>query len=357
MAISSIPSASATPRSTIVSDDCRKYASVGSSPRASVYHHPGWRDAFGVYRLACHWLVAEEHGQVVGQLPLVQQASPLFGRRLISLPWVDEAGPLGSPRAVAMLIDQAADLARRARCKLVLKLPIATGAVTIAGAWEPLSNDKVLLRRRLGATADALWTELSPKVRNQVRKGEKSGLVTTRGGAELIGDFYEVYSRNMRDLGSPPHSQRFFQTLIEALGDRAAVYCTRCDGQTVGAGIVLDNRPSLDIPWASSRRDFNRLCVNHAMYWRILADACEAGYEWFHFGRSSLGSGQYNFKMQWGAEEIPLVWLQSSHEPLRCSEATQTSDKEKFALAQKIWTQLPLWASRRLGPRIIRNVP
>lgn len=336
-----------------VADDFGRFTQSTDAGVADVYRHPGWRRVFNCYGLRCHWLVAERDGLAIGRLPLVRQSSRLFGRRLISLPWVDEAGPSGEPSAVAALVDHAVQLAERRRCELILKLPISEKRAEFSGDWRPAAGEKVLLRRRLASTADGLWTELSAKVRNQVRKGEKSGLVTDRGGVELVEEFFGVYARNMRDLGSPSHSQRFFEALVDGLDGRASVYCTRHEGRTVGAGIVLDNRPSLDIPWASSLREYNSRCVNHAMYWRILADACEADYDWFHFGRSSIGSGQYKFKMQWGAEEAPLNWLAYA---TGAGVSARDENEDRFGLAQRLWKKLPLWASRRLGPHVIRLV-
>lgn len=336
-----------------VEDSYAGYCDAVNALTHGVYHRPAWHDALAVYKLKTHWLTAMRGKVPVGSLPVVLQSSHLFGVTLTSLPWVDEAGPSGDPSAVAALVDHAVQLAKQRRCELLLKLPITAESIEFSDEWRPAAGDKVLLRRRLAPTADELWTELSAKVRNQVRKGEKSGLDTERGGGELVDEFFSVYSRNMRDLGSPSHSRRFFAALVDGLEGRASVYCTRHEGVVVGAGIVLDNRPSLDIPWASSLREYNSRCVNHAMYWRILADACEAGYDWFHFGRSSIGSGQHKFKMQWGAEEAPLNWL--TYAP-NASRNPAEENGDRFGLAQQLWKKLPLWASRRLGPHVIRLV-
>ncbi|WP_197531533.1 GNAT family N-acetyltransferase [Posidoniimonas corsicana] len=323
----------------------------------SIYHHPAWEDACGVYGLKFHALRSELDGAARGFLPLVQQSSPLFGRRLISLPWVDEAGAVGAPDAVASLLDRAVGLAGELGTgySVIVKQPLTLGGGDLPPGWARQGGAKVLMRLRLESNADALWGRLSPKVRNQVRKAERSGLVTERGGAELLEDFYSVYSQNMRDLGSPSHCLRFFQTLVAGLGSCAEVYCIRLQSRAVGAGIVLHNGRSLDIPWASSLREFNPLCVNHGMYWAVLKDSCDAGHEWFHFGRSSVGSGQHRFKKQWGAEEASLAWW--GHSLKQAEDQDPGAAGEKFGLAQRVWTRLPLWASRRIGPLIVRHAP
>ena len=349
----------------VVSDNHEKYVAAYKKLNGSIYHHPGWSEVLSAYSLRTYWLVAEQGDNIIGLLPLVRQSSFLFGQRLISYPWVDETGVTGDVAAKQALLARAAEMTIElgSGWTVMIKPSLAlefdtTPQSYLVDKWGTAAGDKVLMRRHLSMSSQLLWKELSAKVRNQVRKAEKNGLQTMRGGTEMLADFFDVYSRNMRDLGSPSHSKRFFQKLLEALGDRAAIYCTQLDGKTVGAGIVLDNRPSLDIPWASSLREYNRLCVNHALYWRILSDACDEGYQWFHFGRSTIGSGQHRFKKQWGAEEKPLAWLcyPARQEEARDGRNTATL-RSKFSIAEKLWRKLPLWMSTRLGPRIIRHVP
>ena len=325
----------------------------------SIYHQPRWLAAFEVYGLRTHWLVAQRDGTPIGILPLVRQSSSVFGHRLISLPWVDEAGALGEDDAVQALLEHATHLARESGSKfsLIVKQPINQQHFELSQGWSICAHGKVLLRRRLSMSADELWKELSAKVRNQVRKAEKNGLTTEQGGEELLDDFYGVYSRNMRDLGSPAHSLRFFERVLEAVGDQASIYCTRLEGKVVGAGVVFANCSSLDTPWASSLRAYNPLCVNHALYWRILSDACSRGYQWFHFGRSTAESGQYRFKKQWGAETAPLPWLHFLPAAKRASETHSAALQERFGLAQRVWSKLPLRLSRLLGPYVIRHAP
>jgi lipid II:glycine glycyltransferase (peptidoglycan interpeptide bridge formation enzyme) len=59
------------------------------------------------------------------------------------------------------------------------------------------------------------WKALDAKVRNQVRKAEKSGLTAMTGHMELLEGFYEVFCRNMRDLGTPVYSKNFFRNILE----------------------------------------------------------------------------------------------------------------------------------------------
>ena len=216
----------------------------------------------------------------------------------------------------------------------------------------PARTDKVLMRLRLPGNSEALWSGLKPKVRNQVRKGQKAGVDVVSGGGELLDDFFAVYARNMRDLGSPPQSRRLFAAVLSAFPAEARVWVAHHEGRAVGGGLTLRSGTAVEIPWASSLREANRLCVNHAMYWAILADAADAGFHAFHFGRSTVGSGTYGFKKQWGAEAVPLHW--SFLGPSAESDARPPG--EGFSAASAVWAKLPMAVSNGLGPHVVRRL-
>ena len=60
----------------------------------------------------------------------------------------------------------------------------------------------------------------------------------------------------------------------------------------------------------------------------------------FDFGRSTVGSGTYKFKEQWGAQPSPAVWQYYGR---RGSTRAMRPDNGKFGLAIHIWQRLPLW--------------
>jgi FemAB-related protein (PEP-CTERM system-associated) len=320
--------------------------------RRLLFHRREWDRVWGVYGLGVHRLAALRGDEVVGVLPLVHQRSLLTGNQLVSLPWFDAAGiAADDDDSSRKLAEAAVDLAEQLRADWVQVRQLTDCALS-----PHVRTDKVLMRLRLEPTAGTLWDRLKPKVRNQVRKAEKNGLQVTAGGKELLPDFFQVYSENMRDLGSPSHCPRLFAAVAAAFPADVRVYAVRLGQKTVGAGLTMANGTTLEIPWASSLKEYNELCVNHVMYWRVLSDACEAGHETFHFGRSTLGSGQHHFKKQWGAEEVPLHWYFLSRNSEAAAKAAEPP-QEKFGRGTRLWQKLPLWASRRIGPRLIAGIP
>ena len=188
-------------------------AFVAAHPGATAYHAWDWRDVFGpVFGHRPVYLAAREAGQVVGVLPLVAFRSRLFGTFFCSLPFVNYGGVLAtSPAAAAPLLAEATRLAREAGASHVELRHVARQFDA-----APLRQHKVTMLLPLKESADAQWTALDNKVRNLVRKAEKSDLTSESGDGRLLDAFYAVFSLNMRDLGTPVYPKRFFAAVIKA---------------------------------------------------------------------------------------------------------------------------------------------
>ncbi len=326
---------------------------VGEAKRSaydkSIFVRPEWEQVFGVYGLKVRTLRVATRERETACLPLVHMKSRLFGNQLISLPWFDALEGIDE-HCQAELLSQALELADEWGAKNIQIRQSVSSDIS-----PHVRTDKVVQRLRLEPNPDDLWNGLKPTVRNQVRKAEKSGLVVERGGSELIDEFFGVYSHNMRDLGSPSHSRRIFDTIFDVFSNEAQIYLVRHENKIVGGGLTLNNGDTLEIPWASSLREYNDRCVNHAMYWQILEDACRDGYAWFSFGRSTRGSGPYRYKKQWRPEEVQLYWYFLSRNDGVAANAA-TPPQEQFGRASRAWQCLPLWMSRRLGPWVMSQV-
>ncbi|MFB3817708.1 MAG: GNAT family N-acetyltransferase [Candidatus Methylomirabilales bacterium] len=307
---------------------------------------PEWHGVIRrAYRHAPLYLTAEgEAGRAV--LPAFILRRPLLGTAVTSMPFLDAGGPAG-----------AAALAEPLLARLTLEAERAGARYVEVRATAPLplpatpSLGKVSLALDLPGDPDRLWRGLHAKVRNQVRKAERSGLEVEAGGAPLLPAFYEVFAANMRDLGSPVHGQPFLQAALEAFGPRARLLLARRAGRPVGGLLALAHGDTLYVPWASSLRAEAAHCPNMLLYWEALRQACRDGLRRFDFGRSTRDSGTYRFKRQWGAGEVPLYWYAL---PLGGRAAPAPGGDERLALAGRLWRRLPLGLTRRLGPRLRR---
>jgi len=325
---------------------------VESHPEGSIDHLWRWRDVFSrVFDHESTYLVARREGAVAGLLPLVHFRSRLFGRFLVSVPFLNYGGVLASDVAAGdALIAEAHQLARRSGAS-----HIELRHTSRQFASLPCRAHKLKLTRPLPSTPEALWSAVDRKVRNQVRKAQKDGLTAQTGHSELISDFYTVFSRNMRDLGTPVYPKSLFVEAARLFSHDLYVYVVRLGRVPVAAAIALRFKDIIIVPWASSLREYRQHCPNMLLYWTMLENASQLGVRTFDFGRSTRGAGTHHFKLQWGATETPLHWeyllLTKSAVP------DHGPSNAKFAAAISVWQRLPLWVTETFGPAIVRNIP
>jgi FemAB-related protein (PEP-CTERM system-associated) len=295
------------------------------------------------------YLWAREGAAVRGVLPAIFLPSRLFCRSLVSMPFLDEGGVCADEPAIASaLVQEAACRARGLGADLDLRHRHPSGL-----DLEPYGS-KVTFRLDLSPGASRLWAGLEGKVRNQVRKAEKSGSVVEWAGRDGVAEFYDVFAVNMRDLGSPVHGRPLFEALLDEFGSDARVALVRREGRTIAGAICLVFRDTLQVPWASSLRVFRPLCPSNLLYWEIMRWAAGAGLRWLDFGRSSRGSGTYHFKSQWGAVEEALHWQYLGRDGRRGGPVETT--EASYGHAAAVWRRLPVSLTRVLGPAIRRQI-
>lgn len=326
-------------------------AFVRSRPDWTHFHLAGWRDVIGeVFGHECVYLAARARdGALAGVLPLVRVKSMMFGHYLVSMPFLNYGGPLGSDAAVAALVQEAVELARadgarllelRSMHELPVPLPVSHRKLTVLLDLPP-------------GDPDALWRGLGGKLRSQIRRPQKEG-VTVRFGRDQLDAFYEVFSHHMRDLGTPTQSRRFFAAILDRFGDDVWVGTASIGDRPIAVGCGFRWRDEFEMTWASSLLAWKRLAPNMLLYWTFMERASREGVATFNFGRCSPGSGTHAFKRQWGSRDVPLWWYQHVDGRAR---GTPSPDDAAYAWGPRLWKRLPARVATALGPSIVRGIP
>jgi len=340
-------------RRAITQDDASRWdAFVSTHSDATNFHRWGWKQviehAFG---WPTHYLMAEEAGALRGLLPLVWQKSRLFGSYMTSMPFLNAGGVVADTReAEQLLIAEAIEIARgvgaeylelRHRSDHHLDLPAKTTKLAVI---KPVCSD-----------SDKMFSDLDKKVRADVRKSQKSGFIAEFSGEEFLEDFYRVFAVNMRDLGTPVYSRCFFAEIFRAFPAGTHICRVRLGDAVVAASFLTGYRDTIEVAWSSSLRKYLALKPNMFLYWNLLCFAGKQNYNFFDFGRSSIGSGTHRFKMQWGAQNVPLYW---SYWLRRGTDLPQVNPQNpKYKLAISLWQKLPVLLTSWVGPPIARCLP
>lgn len=291
-------------------------------------------------------LAAVRGGALVGVLPLVEMRSRLFGRHLVSMPFLDTGGlcTAGDRDADEALVSAAIELARVNSLHLELR-----HAADRSIPLEP-SRRKVTMVVDLSDGENALWKKVDGNRRTQVRKARRAGLTASVHGSEALADFYRILAANLRDLGSPVHRREFFWRLMEAFGDDARIVLVRYDGRAVGSALVLFQGDWAGMPWSASLRSLFRIAPSQLLYWHALCHAIARGCRVFDLGRSTPNSGTYGWKQEWSAEPVQLFWHRLPGDP-------PDSDIERWQWGTEVWRRLPVPVASIIGAAVRGGLP
>jgi len=310
-----------------------------------------WRSVMErVFGHRCIYLASrDERGCLVGILPLVRVRSRVFGHYLVSMPFLNYGGPLGTDEAVRRLVADAAERARKERVDLLelrSRVPLDVEL--------PVSHRKISVVLDLPSrNPDQLWRSLDAKVRSQVRRPQKEG-VSVLFGLDQVGSFFEVFSRHMRDLGTPTQPRALFECIAERFPDSVWFGCAYLRSRPIACGCGFRWGEEFEMTWASALREQSRTAANMLLYWAFMERATEHGFTLFNFGRCSPGSGTHVFKRQWGSRDMPLWWYQQS---AGRRVATPSPHDGTLSWGPRLWKRLPLPVANFLGPRVVRCIP
>lgn len=317
-------------------------------------HDRAWLDAIckGLKHKSFVFVHRDVNGTADGILPLVLVQSRLFGKFLVSLPYLNTGGPWSKDQPAAFeLVSQACELADELDVRyleLRLENPIAHPRLTVS------RTDKVHMRLALPSSDAELDASFKSKLRSQVKKSQEYELQIAWGRLELLDEFYRVFAINMRDLGTPVFSKQLFREVLSAFPTEAELCIVQKDSVSIAGGLLVHSRGVSEVPSASSLRTYNHTNANMWMYRNLLRRAIEKGSHTFDFGRSSVDSGTYKFKSQWGAKPYPATWQYYLRKGSADEMRPDSEGKKKLV---QIWQRLPVALTRLIGPEIIRGVP
>ncbi len=327
-------------------------------PASNMYQLAGWRQVlertFGFTSI--YWAALDSENEIVGVLPLFLMRKILGRKYLISNPFSNFAGVCTSDKlAREQLLERARETARREQAQYVelrqLRNRIDDEKLR---ASIPSRDSFVTLMLSLEDAPDFVWNQLSSRNRGKIRKAEKSGLKCDFG-VKYLSEFYQIFVRNLRHLGTPPYPLAFFKNVVEVFSERINIMVLKLEDEVVAAMFLFQFKDVLAEPWVASLREYNHLYVNNLLYWKAIEYACENRFKTFDFGRSTVASGTYNFKEQFGARPIPLYYQYLLNKAKTIPVVDAHHNQYQFFI--NVWKRLPLFVTNFVGPKIVKYLP
>jgi serine/alanine adding enzyme len=277
--------------------------------------------------------------------------SPLFGRLLVTAPYLSYGGLIeNNESAGEVLVEKARQIASEQKAKY-----IELRGLQQVGRGLRLKEKYCTFLLSLEVGPDVLWKRFEGgRVRTAVRKALKSGLIVERG-LHLQAVFADLMSRHMRDLGTPFHALRFYQSIAKEFPQQSEILMARHGDRYIGGILVISFQDTVHWYCGAGLHQYKSLAPISLLVWEAIRSSCERGFAHFDFGRSRWDSGTSFFKRQWRAQPVPLYYEYHLMSDGNLPDIDPTN--ASFSWAITFWKRLPVFVAKALGPLIIRDIP
>ena len=324
---------------------------------------PAWaglcRDVFG-YEVRTFSI--EQDFRRIGGFMYAVVRSTIFGTRLVSMPFSDEGAlwfkPGAAPDAedLKLVRDAVTEILDKAAGETGADYAELRGAETLFPAGE--KDERFICASpytRFVLDTSAPYTGLRERFHinliKNLRKADKYVLVTeTRNPAEAA-TVYDIYTRQMRDFGSPPLPIGYFERLMrEGLG---RLFIARVNGCPAAMLFTLEHSGARFADINAGLAEFEEFFPKIKLFDETIRSACSAGLRAYDFMRTRPGSGVYEHKKKWDGKEFPIRYYFIRYKP--GANLSMDPEQKRFAPARFMLAHMPLPLLKKLGPLIRRH--
>jgi CelD/BcsL family acetyltransferase involved in cellulose biosynthesis len=339
------------------SDDSALGDFLASSDKATVYHTPEWRDVLvSTYGYEPLYVGHFENGALTAILPLMLVRSWLTGKRLVSLPFANTCGPVGSEDHVSRLLEKALELFHEVAAAA---LEIRTQADLNPVDDARFTGSSYFLTSVVDLDEDPtrVWKSFKDRnVRTEVRQAEKKGVEVHAGTSDTdLRRFYSLFASTRLGHGVPPQPFSFFRNLWRHLWpDHLDLLMATHQGRRVGALITLSQGSTLSAAYIGSDTAYRSHRVHQILFWKAMEMGCQRGLRTFDFLRTPKSSESLRyFKQRWNAREIDLNYL---YYPEVRGTASTVEETAKYRLMTAVLRRSPGFMGRLLGRALYRHL-
>lgn len=322
------------------------------NPNATFYHQIGWKNVVEkTYGHKPCYLTAKENDEIIGVLPLFRIYSRLSGRKLISSPFAPYGGVCADNLEVEKALIKEAE--RIVNDEKFNSLEIRNFNKSDF-VLDVVNDEYVTFVIDLDQGLDIVWEKMRKDKKKGVKKAKKSNVNFDFNSNDLK-DFYDVHLKNMGDLGTPVHSYSFFQNILSEFPDKTTILTIKYNEITICSKFLLFFNDTVISMWGSTLKEYRQYHPYDLANWEAIARSHGMGYKYFDFGRCLKNSGVFEYKKGWGGKHISLNYQFYLQNNGKNSDFSQNNPKRK--MFARVWREIPLSVTKRLGPKIRPNFP
>jgi FemAB-related protein (PEP-CTERM system-associated) len=334
---------------------------VMAHPHSTIYHHSTWSGLIRqTYGYVPYSLAIEDGGDDFSAiLPLFRVKSWLTGDRLVCLSFAHTCGPLGySSEDISKLMNHAISYAEAERCDYI-EIRSQNNILDTPDLCFVRHDYFSTFILELCSDIDLLWRRLKKErsVEYSVKKARKFGVsVKLADSLSDLKEFYELNLKTRKKHGMPPQPFPFFGNLWKILGQRdmAKILLAEYEGKIIAGITLFVFKDVVTYAYGASAEDYLHLCPIHLLLWEAIQWACESGYRYFDFGRTSPDNqGLWDFKRRWGTTEVPITHYYWPH---IAGPASTEERSIKFRILTSMCRRLPTALTQAVAPHLYRHL-
>jgi len=326
---------------------------VYRSADSTFFHQIGWKRVVEkTYGHKPIYLVAEEDGEIKGVLPLFLMKSRIFGKKLVSVPFAPYGGVCAdNERIKKSILQEAEEIAKKYKVDYME----FRNLTKMNGTRYDVATHYTTFIIQLTQDLNETWQSLRRDKKKGVKKAKKVGLDIEWG--EEIDTFYTVYSKVMKELGTPAHRYSFFENIRKEFPKSFKILEIKHDKKTICCKFLLSFKDTLISMWGVTLKGYKRFHPYDLANWESIIYGHKFGYRYLDLGRCLVNSGVYNYKEGWSRQPKQLYYyyfyLKNKY---RVTPDTSQSNPRRKTFA-KIWKRLPLRLVQFLSPILRKNFP
>ncbi|HLV32324.1 MAG TPA: GNAT family N-acetyltransferase [Chitinispirillaceae bacterium] len=197
---------------------------------------------------------------------------------------------------------------------------------------------------------DALWKNLSPSKKRNIRKAQKNEIIITFNNEKnALQIYYNLHCLTRKRHGLPPQPVSFFNAIYENIiakncGEVTLVY----SGNTPVAGAVfLFSGSEAIYKFGASDNNFQPMRINDLLMWEAIRRYTEKGYSSLSFGKTEkFHEGLCHYKEGFGALRKNLS---DHYYVVKTGEKVKKTSKAYYGAINHLLRKMPISVLRKFG--------
>ena len=171
--------------------------------------------------------------------------------------------------------------------------PILQNQEAVKGAYEVITLGETVTMDL--SSPEVIWSNITSKNRNMIRKAQKNGVRIYRGqNPEIYEVFREIYNATMdKDEADPYYyfGRSFYESVLNDLPQNSQVFYAVFEGKIIAASIMLSANGRMNYHLSGSVREYANLAPSNLLLYEAALWGCANGCKSLYLG-GGVGSGE-----------------------------------------------------------------